>query len=391
MTDNSPPSGKPVGSFTKIVTTIVLLLFVAGGVYLTERGLQSVEESFDSKTWPTTDGAITHSFVHTKETPIKKNGREVPNKKTKSYAPDIAYTYTVNGQELKGTRVTVDDESVGTEASSRAIVEKYPVHKQVKVSYHPTEPSRSLLEPGSWAGSYRWFLPGGLLLMIPLLLLRAIWGSPAEPPLAEVVADENHSSRPHLLNGMLLMEEINRWEPGNTVHFRRARVGFMRSIAAAILMGLLLGLFLGLLPAVFFLSGRGIYFIAKFYLAVSVVLALASAIGLMLYGRRREYLFDWSLGSVHWEIGWSSREAPLESIEKLTIYLPASDSPRNPVVDSHSIAATIQGRNYTLLETNGQGLSWHQTRERLKLTTTELAKALQIPWDEVQARSINSR
>ncbi|RLS55423.1 MAG: DUF3592 domain-containing protein [Planctomycetota bacterium] len=391
MTGNSPPSGKPVGSVTKIVTTMVLLLFIGGGVYLTQRGLKSVEESFAATSWPTTEGVIVRSAVHTTETPIKKNGREVPNKKTKSYAPSIEYRFSVKGQALTGTRVTIDDESIGTKASAQAIVDKYPVHKGVKVSYQPDQPMISVLEPGSWAGSYRWFLPGGAFLLIPLLLLRGIWGSPSEPPLAEVTADENHLARPRLLNGVLMVEEIARWEPGQTVHIRRARVGFLKSIIAAILMGLVLGMFLGLLPAAYFLSGRGIIFIAKFYLAVSAALTLASAIGLILYGRRREYLFDWALGSVHWEIGWSGQEAPLESIEKLTMHLPAADSPRNPVVDSHSITATIQGKSYTLLETNGQGLSWQQTRERLKLSISQLAKALQIPWSEQQARSVNPR
>ena len=75
---------------------------MAGGVYLTQRGLKSIEEAFDSKSWPTADGLVTHSFVHLTETPVMENGREVPDKTSKSYSPDIAYTYTVQGQEYSG-------------------------------------------------------------------------------------------------------------------------------------------------------------------------------------------------------------------------------------------------------------------------------------------------
>ncbi len=145
---------------------------------------------------------------------------------------------------------------------------------------------------------------------------------------------------------------------------------------------------LGLLPAIFFLSGRGVIFIAQFYLAISALLTVACAIGLMLWGRRREYLLDWSLQSIHWEIGWSGQEAPLDSIESLILNLPAQDAQRNPVVDSHTIQARIQGKTYTLLETNGNGLNWYQTRDKLVKVIGELAHSLHIPWTESQERSV---
>ncbi len=381
-------TAKPIGLFGKIVTTVVLLLFLSGGVYLTHRGLQSVEQSIASRDWPTVEGEILRSSVHMTETPVKKNGREVPNKKSRSYSPAIEYLYTVKGQELTSTRVTIDDESLGTEASARAIVDKYPAHSKVKVSYQPDQPATSVLEPGSWAGAYRWFLPGGAFVLIPLLILRAIWFGQSAPLPVEVEHNENHPARPRLLKGMLMVEEIVHWEPGQTVHLRRARVGFLRSIAAAIIAGLFLGLLLGLLPAFFFLSGRGGVFIAQFYLAVSAVLTVAFTIGLMLWGRRREYLLDWSLGLIHWEIGWSVQKAPLESIETLLLKLPAPDAPRNPLVDSYRIQARLQGKTYTLLETSGIGLNWYQTREKLVKVIGELAHALKIPWTESQERSV---
>lgn len=390
MSDIPPSGGKPFGPVVKILTTIILMAVVGVGIYLLQRGLQSVEQSIASRDWPTVDGEITNSAVHMTETPIKKNGREVPNQTSRSYSPAIQYRYTVKDQELIGTRVTIEDESVGTEASAQAIVDKYPIRTKVKVSYQPDQPATSVLVPGSWAGSYRWFLPGGGALLIPLLLLRAIWFGQSDPTPREVESDENHPARPRLLKGLLMTEEIIRWEPGKTVHIYRPRVGFLKSILGAIIAGLVLGLVLGLLPAVFFLSGRGVIFIAQFYLAVSALLAIAFAIGLILYGRRREYLLDWSLQSIHWEIGWSGRDAPLDSIDSLMLRLPAKDIPRNHVVDSYRVQARIQGKVYTLLETNGNGLNWYQVRDQLKKVIGELAYSLNIEWTETQEKAPKS-
>jgi hypothetical protein len=388
---DAPKSNESFGTPVKIGTTIVLLLALAGGIYLIHRGIQSVEEAIASRDWPTVTGEIIRSSVKMTESPIIRDGREVPNQTSKSYSPDVEYRYTVNGQELTGTRVTIEDESVGTRASAQTIVDQFPPHKTVPVSYRPDQPATSVLVPGSWAGSYRWFLPGGALLLIPLLLLRGIWGSDPLASASDVERDENHPQRAHLLKGLLMVEEIDRWEPGQLIHVRRARVGFLQSIFAAIISGLLLGLLFGLLPAIFFLSKHGVVYMAKFYLIVSAILAVAFAIGLMLWGRRREYLLDWSLGTIHWEIGWGAQDAPLESIEQITLNLPARDADRNPVVDSHTIQLQIRGKAYTILETNGKGQSWDQTRDKLVSLTRRLAEVLEIDWVELRDKSMKTR
>lgn len=383
-------SNNSVGIPVKIGITIVLLLFLAGGVYLIRRGIESVEESIASQSWPTVTGEITRSSVKTTETPVMKDGREVPNEKSKSYSPDIEYRYAVNGKELTGNRVTVESESVGTQASAQAIVDQYPAHKTVPVSYRPDKPEVSVLIPGSWAGSYRWFLPGGLLLLVPLLLLKGIWGSDPNPSAADVEKDENHPQRAHLLKGSLFVEEIDAWEPGKLIHVRRARVGLIQIIFGAIISGLLTGLVFGLLPAIFFLSKHGVVYMAKFYLVVSALLSVAFAVGLMLWGRRREYLLDWSLGTIHWEIGWGSQDAPLDNIEQIIINLPAPDAGRNAAIDSHTLQLQINGKAYTVLDTNGKGQSWDQTRDKLISLARRLAEVLEVDWVELRDKSIKS-
>ncbi len=384
-------ASRQVSVYTKIAITVVLVGCLVFGVYLTQCGLHSLEVVLDSKSWPATDGVITSSSVKMFVTEIKENGRVVPNKQSRSYSPAIEYQYTVDGLTLKGRRVSIEDASIGTKDSAQMIVDQYPLHKAVTVSYQPEQPANAVLEPGNWLGTYRWFLPGAAFLLIPLLLLlRAIWFY--EPPLnlAEVEADVNHPARPYLLNGLLMQEEILRWEPGEMIHTRRARVGFLKSIAGALIAGLVLGLPLGLLPAIFYLSGHGVIFIARFYLAVSALIAVAFTIGLLLYGRRREFLLDWSLGSLFCEIGWSNREFAIENIERLTLKLPARDSQRNPIVDSHSIVIQIDGKTFTLVDTNGADQSWDQARKKLARVITELANALNVPWNETHAPSTKS-
>ncbi|MFH1299773.1 MAG: DUF3592 domain-containing protein [Planctomycetota bacterium] len=380
---------KPVSLFTRIVITVILLGCLLFGAYLTQCGLHSLAAAIDSKSWPTSDGVITRSSVKTFVTDVRENGRVVPNRQSRSYSPEIEYQYKVDGQELKGTRVSVEDASIGTKDSAQMIVDQYPLHKTVTVSYQPQQPANAVLEPGNWIGTYRWFLPGGAFLLIPLLILRAIWFYEPTPKVSEVQIDENHPARPHLLNGMLMFEEILRWEPGDVVHIRRARVGFLKSIAGGLIAGLVVGLLLGLLPAIFYLSGRGVLFIAKFYLAVSALLALAFTIGLVLYGRRREYLLDWSLGTLLYEIGWSHHKTAIENIESLTLKLPHPHSQRNTVADFHTIVLQIEGKSYTLLETNGNEQSWHQTRKNLAKIITELSHALNLPWTESHAPNPN--
>lgn len=379
----STSTPQPVSLFTRIVIALILVVCLGLGVYLTGRGLERLEASIASTSWPTTEGIITASSLKVTVNRPKKGGKIDPDRQpSRTYAPDIKYEYTVNDKKLTGTRVSIEDASIGTRDSAQRILDQYPAGKTVTVSYDPRQPENSVLEPGNWVGTYRWFLPGGALLLIPLLLLRAILFDDRKPTPWEVRRDPNHPARAHLLNGMLMHEEIVQWEPGQIVHIRRARVGFLRSIVAAVIVGLLFGILLGLLPAIYLLSGRGVIFIGQFYLAVSAVLALATAIGLILHGRRREYLLDWSLGSIQIEIGWSRNEAPLENITELKLSLPAPGSQRNPVVDAHTIQAKILGKTYTLLETSGLGLDWGETREKLVKLISELAESLNVPWNE---------
>tara|TARA_R110002111_G_scaffold2705_5_gene18044 strand:+ start:30799 stop:31977 length:1179 start_codon:yes stop_codon:yes gene_type:complete len=381
-------ASRQVSVYTKIAITVVLVVCLVLGVYLTQCGLHSLEVALDSKSWPTTDGVITSSSVKIFVTDVREKGRVVPNRQSRSYSPAIEYQYTVDGLTRKGTRVSIEDASIGTKDSAQLIVDQYPLHKAVTVSYQREQSASAVLEPGNWLGTYRWFLPGAAFLLIPLLLLHAIWFY--EPPLNLEEVDVNHPARPHLLNGLLMQEEILRWEPGEIIHTRRARVGFLKSIAAALIAGLVLGLPLGLLPAIFYLSGHGVIFIARFYLAVSALISVAFTIGLLLYGRRREFLLDWSLGSLFCEIGWSNREFAIENIERLTLKLPARDSQRNPIVDSHSIVIQIEGKTFTLVDTNGEGQSWDQTRKKLARVITELANSLNVPWNELHEPSIKS-
>jgi hypothetical protein len=107
----------------------------------------------------------------------------------------------------------------------------------------------------------------------------------------------------------------------------------------------------------------------------------------MLWGRRREYLLDWALESIHWEIGWGHHDAPLLNIDSLVLHVPDKNDARNPVVDSYRIKAQIYGKTYTLLETNGNGQNWYEVRDKMKKVIGELAHSLNIAWTEKQDKA----
>jgi hypothetical protein len=209
-----------------------------------------------------------------------------------------------------------------------------------------------------------------------------MWFGRSLPTPAEVEAHQQHPARSHLLNHLLMLEHILHWEPGQLVHLRRDRVGFVKAIAAGIIVGLVLGIPLGLVPALFFFSGKGLVWIVQFTLIVCGVVTIAGVVGLMLYGRRREYLLDWSGRTILWDIGWSRREASFDQIEKLELVVPPVGQPSNPVVDQFQIRALIQGRSFTLLETNGNGHTWNSARAHLAQVIAQLADSLHKRWSE---------
>ena len=89
--NKSASASKPLSLRAMIAITVILLACLGCGVYLTQRGLQSVEAALESKSWPTTDGVITRSSVRVFVSRHAEKGRVVPSRESRSCSPDIEY------------------------------------------------------------------------------------------------------------------------------------------------------------------------------------------------------------------------------------------------------------------------------------------------------------
>ncbi|CAN5429313.1 hypothetical protein BH10PLA2_BH10PLA2_33050 [soil metagenome] len=84
-------------------------------------------------TWPSISGVIVASEI------------EAHDEMT---AAKIRYEYVVEGKILEGRAVSFGDVGSSDSSHAQAIVKKYPVGTQVSIFYEPSNPTRSVLEPG---------------------------------------------------------------------------------------------------------------------------------------------------------------------------------------------------------------------------------------------------
>ena len=99
--------------------------------------LWSVFESIEATRWPKVQGHV-----------IATNVEEVPARFTPDWAPKVTYSYEVNGTTRTGTRISFYDydNSFPSRSKAEAQLSRFPVGSSVIVHYHPTDPSRSVLE-----------------------------------------------------------------------------------------------------------------------------------------------------------------------------------------------------------------------------------------------------
>ncbi|MBP86930.1 MAG: hypothetical protein CMJ64_09460 [Planctomycetaceae bacterium] len=132
-------------------------------------GLPMLREAKASESWPTTDGVITVARVESKQE--RREG-----KTTTMYSHHIEYRYSVNDEELTGSRVWTTDGHSSSSMSSFAkkTVQRYPVGKEVKVFYDPEAPAICALEPGTTWMTYLPLGLGGLFFVIGVLITGGI-------------------------------------------------------------------------------------------------------------------------------------------------------------------------------------------------------------------------
>ncbi len=111
------------------------IISIAFGIILLVVVLRDNANNNQSKYWPSVPGIITQSDL------------SIEYGKHTSYSAEIAYTYTVNGQNLTGNTVYFGCCASEVESEEVDILDRYPFGSQVKVFYQPAHPALSILDP----------------------------------------------------------------------------------------------------------------------------------------------------------------------------------------------------------------------------------------------------
>lgn len=89
--------------------------------------------------WPTVKGVI----VASNSTPVPTGVEWC------TYAVTAEYRYSVQGREYMGNRIRADFPNwLYSYETALSTLERYPVGQKVRVHYCPTDPAKSILEPG---------------------------------------------------------------------------------------------------------------------------------------------------------------------------------------------------------------------------------------------------
>ena len=122
---------------TLVPGLIGLTLFGLGGIYFA----RFIWLARCSRKWPVVEGTITQSWV--RKWKQVKNGSQTS---TYHYAPEVRYSYYVNGRELYGRNICFGREWNTSGGAADHTIAKYPVGKKVQVWHHPQRTELTTLE-----------------------------------------------------------------------------------------------------------------------------------------------------------------------------------------------------------------------------------------------------
>lgn len=130
----TPRVVKVVRAWFVVVTGIMACV----AVFFVVMGALEWKRAAASPSWSTANGVITESRV------VESSGGR---RRGRSYSAKVEYTFEVDGQELKGTRISYRLQSSGQSGASECVA-RYPVGASVTVHYDPADPSQAVLETG---------------------------------------------------------------------------------------------------------------------------------------------------------------------------------------------------------------------------------------------------
>jgi hypothetical protein len=149
-----------------LIPQLLFGVFVLAGMLGIVYGVGVVVQACASARWSVANGTIVKSTIDIDDGDGERNS---------TYRPLIEYRFPFHGHEMTGSLIAFGLKNFYfSEKAARAYCKRYSVGTPVKVYHHPSDATRTVLEPGL---SSRSFLPFSLSLCFLSIGLLMLWGS----------------------------------------------------------------------------------------------------------------------------------------------------------------------------------------------------------------------
>lgn len=135
-------------------------LFVLGGLVFGVHGYTVYQNGVASENWPTAEGTVIQSEIKKSE---RTTGTGSSKRTEVRHIPQVAYTYTVDGQSYRSSRITFGAINA---LNAGATVNRYPKGKSIEVFYDPKNPDEAVLQPGAQTTSSIFFMGLGAIFAV---------------------------------------------------------------------------------------------------------------------------------------------------------------------------------------------------------------------------------
>lgn len=154
-----------------LFVVLISIVFFYEGLRRIAKFVFMFSDWLSSRNWLITSGRIIESSSRSIEIPRYKRGsRMLPN--GIRFLPNICYEYHVNAETFQSKKIYLAQGSlISGFMSADALVEKYPLDKNVSVYYHPENPRRSYLEKKDYRVIVRNLIVGLFWLLVGFVFL----------------------------------------------------------------------------------------------------------------------------------------------------------------------------------------------------------------------------
>lgn len=163
---------------SRMILSLFMAIIIAGGATMLVRSVRELNESREAMAWPTAPGQIVRSEMQVNTQSVRRRSGDGIRRSSSEewYTAQIEYEFAVAGTTHKGTRVSaVQGGNLADRPHVQKTLDKYPIGHAVQVSYNPSDPSHSVLEPGSWGGFFVWAGLSLFLIVFPGAMIWVAW------------------------------------------------------------------------------------------------------------------------------------------------------------------------------------------------------------------------